>query len=107
MSVHGTAHGGDALRGRSSAEIEHDLDRIRGEIHTTLGALADRLSPRELLSRTRARGASALKQLISTGSGWVRTAKSHPVIVTATVIAAMVVIDALLRGRGHEMHRRR
>ena len=63
MSMHDVSQGADAVRGRSSSEIEHDLALIRGEIDGTLSALQDRLSPRQMLRRTRERGASALSHV--------------------------------------------
>jgi len=88
---------GDALRGRDSADIEHDLTLIRGEIDGTLSALQDKLSPRQMLRRTRARGASALTHVDD-------AVRENALVCVAVagllgVISGAVLIGSVLRGK--------
>ena len=91
-----TAHDSTVLRGRSSADIARDLTEIRREIDDTLTLLEYRLSPRQLLYRTRARGAAALHRISARGR---RNAMLTGVAALVSTVVVAVVLMRVQRRR--------
>jgi hypothetical protein len=90
-----TAEKASAGENRTAAEIDAELAATRERLAGTIDTLAERMQPKQLVSR----GAAKAKLVVMTPEGRFRTGR-----VVTVVVAAAAVFGALklLRGRLHD-----